>query len=351
MKINQSIMLNNTCVKNRVVYPPCVLFHYPPVNGGVGLDRIAFYTQRAADGIGLIILEATAIAADGRLSVNQPGIYEDQHIVNLRQLVSQCHQSNAVVVVQIHHAGLKTPQEVAMDTYGPTADKANSHTLTKDEIYSLIEQFINAAYRCYLAGADGVEIHGAHGYLLNQFANEVVNHREDEFGGSYENRTRMTKLIIEGIKQKTDEHFIIGIRMGGNDPTIDDGIALAKLYQSYGVHYLHVSSGMYGSFPPKPDALSEYGDITCIGARIKAATSIPVIVVNNIRTLEKGDWLIANNYADMVAYGRNILLNEHWYQESLSGKVSKQCLYCQKCVWRTDEHLCPANIKAQGEKL
>jgi len=348
-EILKPLFLNNTLVKNRVVYPPCVLFHYPPVLGGIGEDRIEFYTKRAADGIGLIILEATAVAQDGRLAINQPGIYDDQQIDGLRNLVRECHKHEAVVVVQIHHAGLKVPVEVASVVYGPSVDEnTNSQALTLEQLDMVIEQFVQAAKRCYQAGADGVEIHGAHGYLLNQFTNPLVNQRTDAFGGNIENRTRIIKQIIDQIRLATDEHFIIGIRMGGNDPTIEEGLALARQYESYGVHYLHVSSGMLGTFNTKPPEFNNFSDITWLGAQIKAQVNIPVIVVNTIKTLENGEWLIANNHADMVAYGRNILLNSHWFSDSLEAKDTKHCLHCTRCVWRKQEQLCPANIKWKG---
>ena len=156
--------------------------------------------------------------------------------------------------------------------------------MTIDDIKRVQESFLLAALRSEKAGFPGIELHGAHGYLIDQFMSPIVNHRTDKYGGNIENRMRFGLEIVEMIKAEVGKNFIIGYRMGGNEPTLEEGIAIAKALEDKGVDLLHVSAGIQGETVPKVPKEFCYNWIVYCGTEIKKAVEIPVIVVNGIKT-------------------------------------------------------------------
>ena len=220
--------------------------------------------------------------------------------------------------------------------------------LTGQEIAEIREAFIDGAERAKKAGYHGVELHGAHGYLLNQFASSLFNKREDEYGGSLENNLRLASDIIRGIRQQCGEAFIIGYRLGANSPTLEDGIAIAKHLENAGVDILHVSHGGSLLNLPRTPKDFAYNWIVYCGTVIKTYVGIPVIVVNEIRTRERASWLIENNLADFVAIGKPQLADPNWVNHAVHNEKINLCLNCKpKCRWYEDSMLCPARKKTR----
>lgn len=234
-------------IKNRIVVPPMVCFGWTDDSGIASRAHIEHYTNLAKGGAGLIILEAHSIQKNGRLSNDQLGIWSDDHIEGLKSIADACHKYGAIVLVQIHHAGFKVPRSVAELTVAPSSfdkDGHNASELKLEEIREIQENFVLAAKRAELACLDGVELHGAHGYLIDQFVSPVINKREDKYGGTLISRMTFANEIIEKIKTQVSQNFILAYRIGGNAPNLDNGIEVAKELQRLGIDLLHVSAGI-----------------------------------------------------------------------------------------------------------
>lgn len=341
----QPFRLRNFAIKNRIVFPPVVCFHYSGDDGLVTDRNTAHYQEIAEGGSGIVITEATAIWKNGRLAPFQLGIWSDEHISGMSRIAEIVNRSGALSLLQIHHAGLVTPESVHPEAKAPSADEKNprSVALTTGEIEELSDAFIKGAYRAKQAGFKGIELHGAHGYLLNQFASSYFNKRRDEYGGDLDNNLRFARGIINGIRNVCGNDFIIGYRMGANAPDLESGVEIARKLESYGVDILHVSHGGSLLNLPRTPKDFDYNWIVYSGSVVKRSVNIPIIAVNEIRTKERANWLLEKEMADFIALGRPQLADPRWVQTTLSNGVPDPCLSCKpKCKWYEDSSLCPA---------
>jgi 2,4-dienoyl-CoA reductase-like NADH-dependent reductase (Old Yellow Enzyme family) len=340
-------------VKNRIVFPPVVCFHWAGDDGTVTNRNVEHYHQMAAGGAGIIITEATAVWKDGRLAPFQLGIWSDEHIAGMSRIASAVKQEGAVSLLQIHHAGLLTSEKVCAVAKAPSVDDKNirSEELTTREIAEITQAFISGAVRARKAGYDGVELHGAHGYLLNQFASSLFNRRVDEYGGNLVNNMKLATDIIAGIRYECGNDFIIGYRLGANSPSLDDGIEIARHLEKAGVDILHVSHGGSLLNLPRTPKDFEFNWIVYSGTVIKTRVNIPVIVVNDIKTPERAKWLIENEQADFVAIGKPQLADPDWVNNVHQNKEINTCFSCKpKCRWYEDSALCPARKNVTRDK-
>ena len=332
-------------IKNRVVLPPMVCFGWGNEKGEASDLHIKHYEEIAAGGAGLIIVEATCIGKDGRLAPDQLGIWDDQHIEGLSKIAKACKAHDATVLLQVHHAGLKTHKDVidvAVSSSDYQEEGKKARQLSTDEIREIQEKYVQAAIRAEKAGFDGIELHGAHGYLISQFLSPVINKRSDIFGGVIENRMRFAVEIVGMVKAAVQPNFIIGYRMGGNEPSIEDGIIIAKALENAGVDLLHVSAGIPGEqLPEVPDGF-EYNWIVYGGTEVKKNVSIPVVLVNDIRTPERAEYLISNHLGDFIAIGKPQLADPKWTEHALNGSAIVECIKCKRCQWYSDGRNCPA---------
>lgn len=342
--------LKNHTVKNRVVFPPVVRFGWGDEKGSVSPMHVKHYEELAEAGTGLIIVEATCIDRNGRLSPDQLGIWEDSHIEGLRKIAEACKKHGAVTLIQIHHAGLKTPKTVA-DIAVSSSDYKEEDKIAGElsiaELKELQDKYAEAAVRAQKAGFDGIELHGAHGYLISQFLSPIINKRTDEYGGGIENRMRFALEIIQKIKAAAAEDFIIGYRMGANEPTIENGIIIAKALEKAGVDLLHVSAGIPSDELPTVPEDFQYNWIVYGGIEVKKNVNIPVILVNDIRTPERAEYLLRNNFAEFTAIGRGQLADPYWTKHAAEGNPIIACVKCKRCMWYSDGRKCPA-LKKQA---
>ncbi|MCX6280030.1 MAG: NADH:flavin oxidoreductase [Bacteroidetes bacterium] len=344
-----SYKLKSNQIKNRVVFPPVVCFHYSGNDGIVNNRNLDHYREIASGGAGIVITEATAVWKEGRLAPFQLGVWSDDHIEGMSRIAATVKSQGALSLLQIHHAGIIAPESVSAEVKCPSEDEKNprSKALTLNEIDELSQAFIQGAMRAREAGFNGVELHGAHGYLLNQFASSYFNRRDDDYGGNIENNLRFATRIIRGIRQKCGSDFIIGYRLGANSPTLDDGILIAKHLEQAGVDLLHVSHGGILQNLPRTPAGFEFNWIVYSGTVIKTHVEIPVIVVNEIKTPERAALLIEQNMADFVALGRPQLADPQWVNHVRNHQEPIRCLSCKpKCRWYEDSSLCPARNRA-----
>lgn len=312
------LTIHNKEIKNRLVMPPMVCFNWSDTEGYVSNNHIEHYINRAKGGAGIIIVEAVCISPGGRLADSQLGIWHDDFIEGFKKIAEGCHQYGAKVLMQIHHAGYKAPETVAEVAVAPSEYEERgrrARALTLEEIEQIKKDFVLAARRASQAGLDGVEIHGAHGYLLSQFCSPMINKRTDQYGGELANRVRLSEEVVAMIKAEVPEDFIIAYRMGANEPSLDEGIEIAKCLEQAGVELLHVSSGVGGvEIPEVPEGFA-YNWIVYMGIEVKKYVKIPVIVVNSIQKPEQASRLIEQGLADFVAVGRGFLVDDAWAEK------------------------------------
>lgn len=352
-KLSDTIIINKTIIKNRIVMPPLVCFNWADQEGFETVPRVKHYGERAKGGTGLIVIEASAISKPGRLCNSQIGLWSDDHIAQFERIAESCHKYGTKVIVQLVHAGMKAIGE-KNKVYSASASVVKDKTcvsMTIKDIENVIKQFVKASVRAYKAGLDGVEIHGAHGYLLNQFTSKVSNQRDDQYGKTLDDRLRLPLEIIKQVRIATSSTFIIGYRFGINDPTLTEDSYFTKLLQDSGVDMLNVSAGIGFDdvLVPKNYPFSK---ITYLGTTICEVATIPVVVVYGIRTKEQANLLIESNYADMVAVGRGILADPEWANKALHNGDINICYHCKpRCHYVDDGYNCPWNKKIKTNKV
>lgn len=344
-KVFKNKKIKNLEIKNSLVLPPMVCFTFGKGDGYVSDKNINHYKQISENGIGLIIVEATAIDPKGRLSMDQLGIWSDEHIEGLTKIADTIHSGGAKAIIQLHHAGLNTNNEATdelVSSWEYEGRRGTSKALTIMEIGDIVRGFVNAAMRAKTAGFDGVEIHGAHGYLLTQFFSEKVNKRRDRYGKTFENRNRIAREIYNCTRYKVGEDFIIGIRMGFNENSLQESIKRAKYFEELGFDYLSVSTGFDNS-PIEEEVEENFPGnwIVYGGKKIKENVNIPVIGVNQIKEKEQIKRLIDEEHLDFVAIGRAQLADYNFTKHLREGEDIITCLECKPCKWFTNGDNCP----------
>lgn len=317
-KLLDPLSIGGLSLKNRIVMPP-MANDLATTKGEVTQALIAHYTRRAA-GVGLVIVEHSYIAKEGKLSSRQLGIYDDALIKGLSDLAESIHAKETPVCIQITHAGRRANSSICgSQPVAPSAIRASEsdevpRELEKHEIEGLVRLYGEAARRACKAGFDAVEIHGAHGYLLNQFASPLSNRRTDEYGGPFENRIRFPLEVVERVRKVVGLDTPLLYRLGAHDGqeggvTIGECQAFARKLVEASINVVDVSGGLVGSDPEGP---TSQGFFLPLAEMIKQAVEVPVIGVGGIRDPEFADEVIRQKRADLVAVGRAILADPDW---------------------------------------
>ncbi len=302
-------------LRNRLVFPP-ILTNLAAFDGSVTEALIEHYVRRAAY-VGLVVVEASYVSETGKYVERQLGVHSDDMISGLKRLVEGVHEMGACVVLQIVHAGSKSTLQ-NITPLAPSSD-GRSKELSKEEIKAIIDEFSKAAERASLAGFDGVEIHGAHGFLVNQFFSPLTNKRLDEYGGSLENRMRFSLEVVEAVKHKVGNKLLL-YRIGADDltpggSTVEDAKILAKKLEENGVDIIDVSGGVCGSRPVQFEGVEGY--FIPYAREIKKVVSVPVIGVGGIRSFEYANSVLEEGYVDLIAVGRQLLKDPLWAKRAL----------------------------------
>jgi NADPH2 dehydrogenase len=304
-------------LRNRIVLPPMQTGR-ASFEGAVTDRLINFYVRRSSY-LGLPIVEHSYVSPTGKIGPKQLGIHDDSSISGFEKLAKALHDVGAPAVVQISHAGGVTNKRViGVEPAGPSP-REKTRMLEVSEIDCIADEFALAAERAVKAGFDGVELHGAHGYLLNQFFSPLFNRREDEFGGSLENRMRFPLLVVEKVRQRLGGRLLL-FRLGSDDlaPSgthIEDSVAFAKKLETLGVDILDVSGGMCGSEPKQLRQLK--GFFVPQAQAIKKAVNVPVIGVGGITEAEYADKLVSEGKVDLVAVGRAFWSDSQWAEKAI----------------------------------
>jgi NADPH2 dehydrogenase len=321
LKLFTIAKIGNILLKNRIIMAP--MQQWKGTSEAFATKyHVEHYSARAKGGVGLVIVESTSIAENGRLFQNDIGIFTDDHIQPLKQVVDEVHKYNTPIFIQLCHGGRKSSPENKGKLLAPSAiafndEYATPHEMTKQDIQEVINQFAQAARRSVQAGFDGVELHAAHGYLLHQFLSPLSNLRTDEYGGSLENRMRLLREVLQTVRQEVGSQYPVMIRVSASDyhpqglSAEGVGEALRKLLPQ-GLDAVHVSSG--GLLPIQPSEVYP-GYQVSYAETIKKCVNVPVIAVGLIHTKELAEEILKENKADFIAIGRPLLENPNLAQE------------------------------------
>lgn len=346
------IKLGTLEIKNRIVMAPMVTGQASP-DGNVTDPQIAWYEARARGGAGLIIVEMTAVAKRG-CAAALLGIWDDDAVPGFRKLTDAVHANGAKIFLQLSHAGRQTesaftggelpvaPSAISCPL-GEPLTKEIPRKLSIEEIEEIVEQFGQAAGRSRAAGFDGVEVHGAHGYLIAAFMSAYSNKRHDAYGGDLEGRMQFPLEIINRIRREVGEDFPITFRYSGNEyvpdgRTIEESRRIAPMLQDAGVDCLHISAGLYESFWSEiPIHGTREGVNADDAAAVKKAVKIPVIAVGRIKSPAVAEDILVQGKADFVALGRQLICDPEWPLKVAAGKYEdiRPCIGCiQGCINR-----------------
>lgn len=315
---------------NRLVMPP-MASSKAEQDGKVSRAMLDYYAEKSEGGyISLIIIEHSFIAPGGKASEKQLSVADDSTIEGLRELAAVIHSNGSKTVMQINHAGSATVKEITgADPAGPSAvsnpwNRKVPRELTHQEIKGIVKAFQDAARRVKMAGFDGVEIHSAHGFLLNQFLSPLTNKRSDAYGGGLGNRIRIHREVIEAVRSAVGQDFPILLRLSLSDfmsggTTVEDSRIAAQELEKGGINILDTSGGFSGFNIP---GLTGQGFFAPFTEEMKKVVSIPVILTGGVTEAQAAEKLLAEGKADLIGVGRAMLKNSKWAKqavESLAG--------------------------------
>ncbi len=325
-----SLKIRDVLLKNRIAVSP--MCQYSGVEGFPGQWHMVHYGSRAVGGAGLIIQEATSVSPEGRISLGDLGIWNDEQVYVYKKMTNFIASQGCIPGIQLAHAGRKasatrgweeprslTAVEGGWKTYAPSAIAFSDNysipaEMSEDDIRKVIDDFKRAAQRSVLAGYKVIELHFAHGYLVNEFLSPLTNLREDEYGGSIDNRCRLAFQIVKEVRDVIPEEMPVFVRIsctewvdGGWD--IEDSIRFAKMLKEKGVDLIDCSSGGNISGAKIPAAP---GYQVRFASEIKREANILTGAVGLITEVKQAEEVINNEHADIVLLGRDMLRNPYW---------------------------------------
>ena len=315
-------------------------------DGEASPELIRFYEDRAKGGCGLIFTEFNRVDENsGACNPNQLCIATRKHVRSVQRMAECVHRHGGKIFVQLHHGGREAPPALndGKQPMGPSAilNKVNglvSTEMTKEDIDDIVGKFVAAAANCKKAGIDGVELHGAHGYLLGSFISPYTNKRTDDYGGSVENCCRIVTDIIHGIRQ-TCGNYPICVRINGDDfveggITLDYAVQVAQVLEAAGADAINVSCAVYETVPNmiEPNYYEE-GWRKNLAKTVKAHVHVPVIAVNTIKFPATAEKLLKEGVSDFVGVSRGQMADPEWVNKTKAGRedLIRKCMGCMQC--------------------
>lgn len=324
------LKLRDIELSNRIGIPP--MCQYSAHNGIASEWHFVHYGSRAVGGAALMVVEATAVTPEGRISPGDLGLWDDGQVEPLSRIAHFVRQQGCVVAIQLAHAGRKasvglgwqaqctlSQAEGGWETVAPSplsfgVDYATPGELDESGIHHVIALFAAAARRARVAGFQIVEVHAAHGYLLHQFLSPLSNQRKDAYGGSFENRTRLVREVVSAVRAEWPEQWPLLVRLSATDWVeggwdIAETVELCHALKKLGVDLIDVSSAgllPMASIPAGP------GFQTVFAERIRREVDIPVATVGLITSPAQADHIVRTGQADLVLLGRELLRNPYW---------------------------------------
>ncbi|MBD8070362.1 NADPH dehydrogenase NamA [Bacillus sp. PS06] len=306
--------IKNVTIKNRIVMSPMCMYSSHDEDGKLQDFHYTHYTSRAVGQVGLIMVEATAVTPQGRISAGDLGIWSDDHIPGFKKLVQLLKQYGATTSIQIAHAGRKAT--IDGEIIAPSAIAFNDEMklpkeMTLEDIKETIQAFKDGVRRAKEAGFEIIELHGAHGYLINEFLSPLSNKRTDQYGGSLENRYRFLSEIIEAVKEVWDGPLLVRVSANDYNPEglgVDDYVEYAKMMKKQGVDLIDVSSGAL--VPARIEAYPGYQ--VNFAEKIRHGASIATGAVGLITSGLQAEEILRNERADLIFVARELLRDPYW---------------------------------------
>ena len=315
-------------------------------DGSITDETIEHYRRRAAGGPAMVIMEACAVSPEGIVSPHQPVIYDDRYIDGLSKIAAAIKEEGAVAALQIHHGGRQTSAKVihrkplAPSPLPCPAIRGDVEPLTVDGIQNLVQKFGAAAARAYRAGFELIEIHGAHGYLVNQFLSKFSNIREDEYSGDVAGRTRFAREIVEEVCSRIDHALPVSFKISAEEYvdgglTTKESIEILKILIKAGIDLVQVSAG--NDVTPEWISQPMFMEKACLvesASRVKKAVDIPVMAVGRINDPLIADEIIRQEKADLVCIGRGLLADPEMPLKAKNGRLDeiRTCIACNTCM-------------------
>ena len=349
-KLFEPINIGSITVRNRIFMPP-MWTGYASNSGESTIQDIGWYETRAKGGVGLITIDCTCVSKDARIVWCQRGLWEDGLVPHFSEVLDAIKSHGARVSVQLHHAGVMSvespagPSNVGYQCYPPNPPRE----LTTAEVKQAVNQFVEAAVRAKNSGADMIEIHGAHGYLVSQFTSPLTNYRTDKYG---KDKVLFPIEIVKGIKERCGADFIVGYRISA-DEYLEGGVEIefakkiVKRLVDVGIDFINVS----GSNPDTEDYCEpnmyledeedeSYYRFFKSAVEIKKCVSIPVISGGLITNPKLAEKILADSMVDMVWLGRQLIADPYWPNKVRTGRVDeiRPCIACNDgCIGRLYE--------------
>ena len=360
------VQVGTMTAKNRLMMSAMSINFGVDADGYV-LDQLTQYmVARARGGAGMVLVGGGGIHPSGAELPDLPALWDDGCIPALKKMVAAIRPFDCRLGIQLMHGGRQTyhadkvaPSPIA----APAVVRGVPKELTVEEIADLVAAFGDAARRCRDAGFDFIELHGAHGYLINQFLAPNANCRTDHYGGSFENRIRFLLELMEDIAKKCGPDFPVGIRINGEDYidngwTLKEALRLAPILEEKGAAYLHVSAGVYGSRQLTiPSMYVEHGCFVHLAEAVKEVVSIPVVAVGRVKSPELANRILKEGRADIMAMGRALIADPDLPNKALAGDLTAIrpcigcCLGCIHAVLALEPGSCVVNPQVGREYL
>lgn len=321
MLYRETLKLKDLTLRNRIVMPPMAT--NKAVDGAPGEALIEYYRERAK-GTALIVVEHAYVLPEGMAHAGQLSMADDGAIGAYRALTGAIHGEGCLAIAQLNHAGAAA-RDTGLPALAPSEtlrrDGTTAAAMGPEDLARVRDGFVRAALRAKAAGYDGVEIHGAHGYLLSQFYSPLTNRRGDAYGRqSIENRTRLHREILRAVREAVGEDYPVAIRFGACDyaeggSLPEEAAPAARAFEEAGADLIDVSGGLNGFTVP---GRTEPGWFRELSAPIRAAVSIPVLLTGGVTAPQEMERLLAEGAADLIGVGRAMLKDAAWSRRALA---------------------------------
>ncbi len=352
----EPVTFGNLEIKNRFMRS-ATYYALADDDGFIGDESVALMENLASSDVGLIITGYAYIQKNGQCFADMNGIYKDGHIPGFQKMTGAVHDLDGKIVMQIAHGGVNATHVaqtggdwVAVSAgKDPSGDGPKPRELTAEEIETIIDAFGQAAGRVQEAGFDGVQIHGAHGYLVTQFLSPQTNHREDKWGGSLENRMRFAIETCRAMRSQVDDDFPIMIKLGCRDYsqsddrlTIEDGVAVVKALEAEGVCHIEISHGIVAG----PEGKNSRGITTPEqeaymlpdAQAVRSATDMPLGLVGGMRSLAVMEDIVQSGTVDTLSLCRPLIREPDLIKQWATGRsTSADCISCGRCFGQKDD--------------
>ncbi len=351
---------------NRLVMPPMATNFAEP-DGKVNRRHLAYYRARARGGVGYITCEHTGVLWEGKAFEGMTLLHDDANTTGFAALAQAVQAEGCKLVIQLNHAGRQTSRDIIGNVPLAPSDlpcpvrQEEVRQLDPEGIAEIVAAFAAAAGRAQEAGADGVEIHMAHGYLLSTFLSAFANLRTDAYGGDLDGRLKMPLEVLDAVRSRVGGGFPVICRISAEEfvpggLTIDDSKRIARALQEHGADAIHVSGGIPAAHHYMiPSYYVEEGLFAPLAAQIKSAIQVPVIVVGRVRTPAMAEDILARGQADFVSLGRALIADPDLSRKALKGRNDdiRPCISCMRCTMAIREGglACAVNPEAGREEM